>query len=89
MGDRPWCDCGRVRNAWYRRSWWQRLWGLPKPPPVVPYADVPDVPDVPTWPTRPGMEPRSVSHDKRCPWTGECHPDCRAPDRRRRPLWAR
>ena len=41
------------------------------------------------WPTAPGVQPISVSHDKRCdPWSllGGCHRDCTAPDRRISPL---
>lgn len=32
MGANPWCDCGRIRNDFYRRTLVQKLLGLPKKP---------------------------------------------------------
>lgn len=31
MGSVPWCDCGKVRNGFYRRTWLDKLLGRPKP----------------------------------------------------------
>jgi hypothetical protein len=30
FGSTPFCQCGERRNPAYRRSWWDRLRGLPK-----------------------------------------------------------
>ncbi len=29
-GEKPFCDCGEVRNLAYRRTFWERLTGRPR-----------------------------------------------------------
>lgn len=34
MGTAPWCECGKVRNKWHRRTWREVLTGRPRRPRV-------------------------------------------------------